>query len=142
MKKIALVLWSIVFIFNIKLFAQSQHIEKHINSIMLREFKVIIHPTKIPDTLNERVDDNNVIRIYLQDSRGASTFWVFDLKKKIRIKGEYENASHLRKRNEKIFDKDANMIIHVEKYFQPIPVGVWLFYNEKGVIIKRRKYSY
>jgi hypothetical protein len=116
--------------------------EEGLTGIYLEEFKLMIYPQKCPDTIVEKLSDTASIKFYLHSPKGKSTFYIFNLKNEKQLEGSYADALDVFKRYVTTFDMNQNGVISVEKYYQPIPVGEWQYYSNKGLVLRKVKHYY
>lgn len=110
--------------------------------ISIEEYKIILNNVKPPchDTLTEFTRDNKKIVIHLLDCMGQMDIKVYKGGKLIEEGCYVKSLDTLKRYVYKNALGGGGKEITVGQYFQPLRNGVWIFYNQKGQVLKRVTY--
>ena len=118
---------------------KAQNVQKPPLGIYLKKFDLWIYPEKFPDTIVRKLNDTNSIKIYLRSEKGSATFYTYNLKNNVIIKGGYANALDTFKRYVIKFNPMGQGKIIVESYFEPVMDGEWSYYKD-NILFRKNKY--
>jgi hypothetical protein len=109
-------------------------------SLYLKEFGLSMYIKKVPDTIRMKIDDSTSIKVYIKDRKGASSFFIYDVRNRAVIKGQYSNALKLSRMITDSFSASGDLLkSKIVWHFEPVSSGTWSFYN-KGILFKEKKY--
>jgi len=128
-----LVILFLIIIVNVSCYGQTH--------IYLSDYGFYFVPNKCNDTLSRRVNDSTYIKLKLSNCRGQMTIQQFDKKGVLVLSGFYCSSLDTLKQYLAKYDLWGNLFkIEVQKYFQPLKDGVWIFYYD-GQIERKEKYK-
>lgn len=106
--------------------------------VIIDEYGIVLTKLKAPcqDSLTEYTRDGKKVTILLNDCMGRMYVRIYK-NKKLLEEGSYTNSLDTLKgyTYKKTIGSGQKEIV-VEKYFQPLRDGTWLFYNQKGIVRK------
>jgi hypothetical protein len=124
-----------------------------VNSQVKIEYEYLgisFYPEKCIDTLSFEISNQEfhscVAKVYLLDCRGKCSFFVYDKKGNIKLKGYYENSVDTLKKyhNAKdVLNSTINKqytVVRVLRYFSPLRENTWIFYDKNQKVVKAITY--
>jgi len=109
-------------------------------SLYLKEFGLSLYAKKTPDTIRMKVGDSTSIKIYIKDRKGASSFFIYDARNRVIIRGQYSDALKLSRMITDSFSAFGDLLkSKIVWHFEPVCSGTWSFYRT-GRLYKQKKY--
>jgi hypothetical protein len=119
-------------------------------SLHFDDFGVDYKPTKIPDTAifnTLKAYPRSLLKIYMKEEGGKSYFELYDYKKSLILTGYYSNSPDTLCKYK--FSKSLGLAegkkhyrVALIKYLQPLPSGLWSYFNGKGKLIRKIEYQF
>jgi antitoxin component YwqK of YwqJK toxin-antitoxin module len=110
--------------------------------ILIDDYKIILNNVKpfCNDSLTKYVGNDRKVVVHLSDCMGKMYVKVYK-NNKILEEGNYVNSLDTLKGYTYKNTLGGEKEIVVEKYFQPLRNGVWVFYKHKGNILRKVNYK-
>ena len=113
--------------------------------IYLEEFRkfVIIHPDSIPRKIVYKIGENQRLIYSIESLCGQGVATLIDTDSNIIISGKYASSLELLSDyviNEEIMTGEQSISIH--DYYQPIPIGEWVWFEKNGKLLKKETYQW